>query len=324
MWKKAMSLLLCAGLCATLFGGTAAASEKLQDYVDSSSTFVPIDYDVDLDSLVYYNEYLDGLGDLPPVSGSVILQASDATATDGGELKLTTEPDGKTSLVMETERSYSWTFTMPAEGYASIYVEYIPVENNVSAITRGVRINGEVPFYESQTVPFDRQYQDVGEIKQGAGGDDIRPSTEEIFEWSEMGLIDAGGLYEQPFRFRFNAGENTLQLDYSMGEMKITQIRIEAAAELPTYEEYRAAGGQRCPRRYPPVLGGGGRRRAQRSLHPLGLRHRRGHRALLRRGLPAEYAGRLPVGHGQPVGGVVLSCERGRPVSNQFPRLSVV
>lgn len=241
MWKKAISLVLSVGLYVTLFSGTAGASEKLQDYVDGSSTFVPIDYDVDLDSLVYYNEYLAEQGELPPVSGSVILQAKDAKSADDGEVKLTAEPEGKTSLVMEKERAYSWTFTMPAAGYASVYVEYIPVENNVSAITRDVRINGEVPFYESQTVQFDRQYQDVGEIKQAVGGDDIRPSTEELFKWSEIGLVDAGGLYEQPFQFRFNAGENTLQLDYGMGEMKITQIRIEAPQVLPTYEEYRAS-----------------------------------------------------------------------------------
>lgn len=72
MWKKAISLVLSVGLYVTLFSGTAGASEKLQDYVDGSSTFVPIDYDVDLDSLVYYNEYLAEQGELPPVSGSVM------------------------------------------------------------------------------------------------------------------------------------------------------------------------------------------------------------------------------------------------------------
>ena len=66
MWKKAISLVLSVGLYVTLFSGTAGASEKLQDYVDGSSTFVPIDYDVDLDSLVYYNEYLAEQGELPP------------------------------------------------------------------------------------------------------------------------------------------------------------------------------------------------------------------------------------------------------------------
>ena len=239
MWKKVISGIVCIGFCFSFASGMTATANKLQDYVDENNSFVPIDYEVDLDSLVYYNEYLTQQGDIPALVEPIVLSAASVRAMDEKDATFVTEPDGKVSLLMETDRDYAWTFVVQEACYASIYLEYMPAENNSSAITRGVRINGQFPFYESQTVPFDRQYQDIGNIEQALNGDDIRPSTVELFNWSEMGLVDAGGLYEQPFVYRFKAGENTLRIDYSMGEMKLFRIRIEASEVIPTYEEYQ-------------------------------------------------------------------------------------
>ena len=241
-WSKLLAWSCVLGVLTSVSPGYASAEAiRLKNRVDENAHFKEIVYDDSFDTLPYYSEYLASCQGNAAVVQDIELLPQSAAATDGEPLRL--EDDGGSPvLVMEEERSYIWRFALPQAGSAEIFVEYIPAEGG--SILRSVSVNGSFPFQESLSVGFDRQYVDEGEIRTSANGDDIRPSTEEHFAYSVMGLTDSEGLCDEPFSYSFSAGDNSLTLGYISGTMKVRRILIKAPEPLPDYSGYLSS----CPR----------------------------------------------------------------------------
>ena len=67
---------------------------------------------------------------------------------------------------------------------------------------------------------------------------ELRPTTEQMPEWTTYELRDIDGFYAETFEFAFEAGEQTLTLDAVNEPMEIKSIRLIPHEDLTPYENY--------------------------------------------------------------------------------------
>ena len=164
-------------------------------------------------------------------------QYSDAAAPG---LRVETEYEGKDGpvLLWESEQGWvEWEFEAPESGLYEISLEYYALEGKRSAVWREVQINGERPFVETKQFLFPRIWNDTREPRQDNRGWDVRPPQHEIFAWQEKRLDDANGMYLDPIRFYFKAGENRIRLIAHREPVAIASLRLLSPLAMPTYAE---------------------------------------------------------------------------------------
>ena len=141
-------------------------------------------------------------------------------------------PDGST---------VTWTVDVPSAGFYNVRLDYLTVPSRGVDMERELYINGELPFSGAATLTFSRLWTDAGEVRKDNQGNDVRPSQVERFDWQRVYCGDDMGYVVEPYRFYFNAGENTLSLKAVNEPMILGAIALTPVWQARTYEEYRAA-----------------------------------------------------------------------------------
>lgn len=141
-------------------------------------------------------------------------------------------------LLTLEEGIVEYTFNVEQEGYYNICIDYEPTEGKNNTIERKLMINGEVPFENAQFLKFTRCWENANEIKRDSRDNDVRPSQVENRKWMSAYFKDSDGFYQEPFKFYFEKGENTVALESVKEPMKIGKITIMQEPEIPSYEEY--------------------------------------------------------------------------------------
>ena len=108
-------------------------------------------------------------------------------------------------------------------------------------IERALYINGSVPFFGANTLVFPRMWTDGGEVRTDNRGNQIRPTQIEVFGWQDAAFGDSLGYEAEPYRFYFEAGENTLSLEAVNEPVILGDLRLMPVQALPDYEAYAQA-----------------------------------------------------------------------------------
>lgn len=130
-----------------------------------------------------------------------------------------------------------WDFEVLREGLYNIAIEYLPIEGKGSSIVREIQINGKLPFDEAGTITFSRTFTNDGNIKTDLMGNQIRPSQIEKPIWMKRDFSDSLGYYNEPLKFYFQNGKNTLKLISIREPVVIKSLKIYQTATIPKYEE---------------------------------------------------------------------------------------
>lgn len=132
-----------------------------------------------------------------------------------------------------------WSVDVPESGLYEIVVEYYPLPGTGVDISRELMINGKVPFKEAHNITFSRIWQDEGEPKINAAGDEVIPRQKEAPRWRVVRIGDSEGLYSEPFKFYLNKGLNTIRINYLNQPIAIASITIASPDVIPTYSELK-------------------------------------------------------------------------------------
>ncbi|MBR4236771.1 MAG: extracellular solute-binding protein [Clostridia bacterium] len=154
-----------------------------------------------------------------------------------------------------TNEKTVWNVNVEIAGFYNIEINYLTfdkIEADGTVFTsRGVDmerilyINDTVPFSGAKTLRFNRLWTDEGEIRKDNQGNDIRPTQTEMFDWQTSYFVDDMGYETEPYKFWFEAGENTIALEGTNEAMLIGGLRLTSVQTLPSYEEYKAACSER-------------------------------------------------------------------------------
>jgi len=158
-----------------------------------------------------------------------------------GTTVVETRIDGEFALRWEDgeDGSVSFSVDVPEAGLYRISVRYAQLDAHSGQIERGLLINGEMQFEECDNFFFPKRFADtVYPFDKNEYGNDVMPSQEGLFDFSDVTLRDRYAFYEEPLLFSFQQGENTLTLTGIKGGLAIAGITLEAPADTPSYAEY--------------------------------------------------------------------------------------
>ena len=208
-----------------------------------------------------YSDYEEKYAAVKSGAEEIVL---DVTAFEGDGRKVEREKtvEGQTVMVpgvLTVDGNYTtWKVTVPEDGLYNIRLEYLTEafyltdealgeteENTVPSrgvdIERAVEINGESPFDGAKTIRFSRQWVDKGEVETDNQGNQIRPSQTEFFGYQTAFCRDDRGYEVEPYKFFFQAGENTLSMRAENEFMVITGLSLVPVTTFRTYEEYSSS-----------------------------------------------------------------------------------
>lgn len=202
-----------------------------------------------------YSEYISKYSDARRPNCEIII-SSENYSGGNEDTKIISEYAGAKGMsVLSGEEGYAeWTFTVAEAGLYNIALKYFPYEGKGGTINRSLTIDGKYPFEEAQYLTFRRVWKEVyGDKRTDYAGNDIRPSEEEIKEWTECLLEDSTGYAGEPLKFYFTEGTHIIRLTSEREPMLIEGLKLCHTSEAKTYSEikseyeakgYRQAGGK--------------------------------------------------------------------------------
>ena len=144
---------------------------------------------------------------------------------------------GKTSAVKWTKNcdKISWDITVPATGIYSVRMQYIAADNGMSAIMRSLKIDGQFPYSEAQSLSFYRLFKDAGAPIVNSIGDEVAPDVEQYFEWQWQDFLDTDAAYDGALQFYLTAGTHSFEMEYISGDLYLYSIELYSPSELSDY-----------------------------------------------------------------------------------------
>lgn len=148
----------------------------------------------------------------------------------------------QTSDVMYIDMDHNVTFTH--EGDQALYkfaIDYYELSSNIDAGQISITINGEVPFYESQTLVLPSSWMfETETFTVDRYNNEIQPTSEKIYKWRTQDIYDYRGMHEGLFAFELNDGDE-VTISYVNQPLLIGQIYYVIEEDIPSYEAYLAA-----------------------------------------------------------------------------------
>ena len=149
--------------------------------------------------------------------------------------------DGAVYLWDQNTASLSMTVTVEKSGLYVLVLDYLPFEDDISLIQRGVKIDGESVCADSETCLFLRNWKEKGDIITDQNGDEKAPGMQQICTWQAQYFYDTNALYARPLEFYLAAGTHTVTLTHVSGKMAVGALTVEAVPQWQRYADYRAA-----------------------------------------------------------------------------------
>ena len=166
----------------------------------------------------------------------VVEDATDVVETIAVDTNVAKVVDG--GVAISERGNVTWSFNVATEGFYNLKFNYTSIDGTTSNPQRTLLIDGVQLFDGMRQVDFKRIW-DNGEIT-SKGGDEIRPTAQEVFESVDVYVSDTNMRTLSPYVFFLTAGEHTLTLEENREPVQINAITFEKAPVEPTYEEYLA------------------------------------------------------------------------------------
>ena len=136
--------------------------------------------------------------------------------------------------------------TIEEAGLYSLFVEYLMLEGRDTDMLVNFTIDGKHPFLEASNMALKRMYSFYDyeyETNKDVVGNQIRPKTQEKYDWQETVMSNPDGLYRNPYRFYLQKGTHNISLTFSREPGAIKTIEFIAPVVNPSYEDYKTQNG---------------------------------------------------------------------------------
>lgn len=242
-WKRMVGSLL--GLLVVLFITLSFfRSKSMNDYVDLSTISamemndVSTQYNTPLYEIV--SESYEGLfkndqeSEIDPnfIQGLEVLASSDLY----GEAVLSSGKDEV--YLMDINHDVTVVHDIEQAGLYEIAVKYYIVDPAIDAVQMNVKVNGETPFYEAQTLVLPSVWEfETLTFSQDRYNNDIQPSSFRPELWQEATLKDHKGMHEDTFLFYLEP-DDVMTFSYINASVLIGEVSYIVSEELATYDSY--------------------------------------------------------------------------------------
>jgi ABC-type glycerol-3-phosphate transport system substrate-binding protein len=172
------------------------------------------------------------------VDGAAPSAVSDRRAVSVGSY------EGKSGVLIWKSDDESWieyTVDVAESALYEIRVSYVPLkdEGHTGPIQWDVTIDGDRAYREASSVALYRSWADVRPIVTNSDGDEIRPRSIDVSEWSERPLVDSQGAYAQPLQWYMTAGRHVIRLAGNAA-VAIDSVAVAPSRPVLSYEQVSA------------------------------------------------------------------------------------
>ncbi|WP_027091829.1 extracellular solute-binding protein [Cohnella thermotolerans] len=260
LWQKACALVPAAALIFVIpsqlgfsesggpadTGGDAAAGSvrQAQAAVAPSETSIHRDPSYADKKLEWQAKGIAGARQTVSVDAGQPHRVSDAAKLTIGDYA------GKSGVLLWRSSNENWVeyeASVPESALYEIDVSYEPIAGEgTGPILWDVSIDGERQFEESSSTALYRLWKDDRPILKNADGDQIRPRSEEVSDWSVKPLLDAAGGYSEPLQWYFTQGKHVIRFS---GNEPVALERFDLAPSKPvaSYAEVSAGYPEQTP-----------------------------------------------------------------------------
>ncbi|PKK96530.1 MAG: hypothetical protein CVV58_05880, partial [Tenericutes bacterium HGW-Tenericutes-3] len=146
-------------------------------------------------------------------------------------------------FLLDDTHSVSFINTSSVSGLYYFALDYYELEESISNTQISIKINGETPFYESQTLVLPSRWElTTTEFTLDRYYNEIQPSSDKIKNWTHHKINDYRGMH--PGLFAFELEENdVIEIEYVNGQLLIGQFYYVLEDDIPTYDAYLATHG---------------------------------------------------------------------------------
>lgn len=185
-----------------------------------------------------YNDYLSKYDRIKDGKEEIIIITDHIDESTGDvEVKSGVGEYNKPCVVTGDRSLSQWKFSLAEEGFYCIEIEYFPIKGRGIDIERSILINQTVPFKEAHSVLFKRRWIDKEPLVINENGNDVTPSQVEDPQWISQFIFASTGYYNEPLKFWFQRGENTIGFQSIAEPIAIRKIRIVKYEEPLSYEQ---------------------------------------------------------------------------------------
>ncbi len=146
---------------------------------------------------------------------------------------------GHSSNAMLLDDTHHISFTH--DGANALYqfaIDYYELSDNISPAQISIRINGEIPFYESQTLVLPSSWAfETNEFTVDRYLNEIQPTSKKLFDWRTHDINDNRGMHTGLYTFHLSNGD-VVDISFVNQDLLIGQMYYVLEDDIPTYEEY--------------------------------------------------------------------------------------
>lgn len=141
-------------------------------------------------------------------------------------------------FLLQRNHPITITNTSSVAGLYYFAFDFMEVETSINNAQVSITINGEAPFYESQTLVIPSKWVlSSNEFKLDRYQNEIQPSSTKIFEWRTHQVNDYRGMHRGLFAFEL-APNDTIELSHVNAQLLIGQFYFVKQEVIPSYEAY--------------------------------------------------------------------------------------
>lgn len=236
---KAVSVAL-ASILLLSFGTTVYAGKTLAEQIGFKEQ-------IKIEDVIYNTNYFgdyvkdqekNGVTDVK--DAKIDIDVNGFTAFDGDKPEVK-RLEGKDNVlyIPNTNKSVTWEVNVEKAGFYQFYFEYLPVDGNTLPITKAIKIDGKSLYDELSNIKFLRHFVDSEKPRTNNLGDHVRPSQEEVQEWTKTYLYDAQGEYSVPLKVALTAGKHTIEMVHIDQPLAVSAFSLVAPAQIKPYADIK-------------------------------------------------------------------------------------
>lgn len=141
-------------------------------------------------------------------------------------------------FLLDSTHPVTFTNTSSTSGLYYLAIDYYEIEKSINNAQINITINGQSPFYESQTLVLPSKWQlTTTEFSLDRYQNEIQPSSEKIHFWRTHKINDYRGMHPGLFAFELHPND-TVEINYVNAQLLIGQAYYVMEDRIPTYAEY--------------------------------------------------------------------------------------
>ena len=170
-------------------------------------------------------------------------KAAEDTELSGGEAVYTdkTGKEYKNTATVKAGDAATYSFYVPQDARYNIKLSYLLPEGSGNDLTVKLLLDGELPFYEAESLTLPRIYKDSDGKRYDSYGNQYSPEQEDAGEFVTKAFGDVTGAETLPYDFYLTAGNHNISIRSADEEFVIRKLIIAAPDALISYSETEKA-----------------------------------------------------------------------------------